>query len=630
MEEKEFVALVDQLEDFAHRSPSAYKLRVALLAALGYVFLIGTVVVVLLLVLAVIYFGRLNFIVIKFLLIPLGLAAIVLRSLWVEFPEPEGHELQYEDAPRLFDLAKDIREASQGPTLHKILLTDDFNAGIVQRPRLGMFGWHENYLLVGLPLLRGMSPDEIRAVLAHEFGHLSGRHGAFSAWVYRVRQTWDQLLLKMREEQRFGSGIFESFFKWYAPYFAAYSYVLARTKEYEADQAAVRLSGKETTAAMLIKLELRTRSLGEEFWPEFFKRASTEAEPPKETFNEMLNALRAPLPRDKAQAWFTQALTQKHDYSDTHPALGNRLEAIGYAEVRTSQDLQPFLRSDDEFGDDYFLQSVPAEFIASKNRLWREGVAESWRERFKFVVEADKSLAALEEKAKSEELNAEDRWERARLLRGTKGPEAALPLLREILAAEPEHPGANYNFGEALLEQGDDAGIRHIELTMEKEVHVIPAGCELIYNFLIKHKRAEEAERYRRCIKDYYREMELAQAERTTVSVNDGFKYHEVAPEVVRELGAQLKTYPDLAAAYLVQKVVQHFPQEPSYVLGVIRKRAWYSSSNNAQDVRLVGQLADQVTFPGFTFVIALDEGYKPLRKVFEQIQGAEVYRAIN
>jgi hypothetical protein len=160
MEEKEFVALVDQLEDFAHRSPSTYKLRVALLAALGYVFLIGTVVVVLLLVLTVIYFGRVNFIVIKFLLIPLGLAAIVLRSLWVEFPEPEGHELHYEDAPRLFDLAKSIREATQGPTLHKILLTDDFNAGIVQRPRLGMFGWHENYLLVGLPLLRGMSPDE--------------------------------------------------------------------------------------------------------------------------------------------------------------------------------------------------------------------------------------------------------------------------------------------------------------------------------------------------------------------------------------------------------------------------------------------------------------------------------------
>lgn len=44
MEEKEFVALVDELEDFAHRNPGEYKLRVALLAALGYVFLIGSVI----------------------------------------------------------------------------------------------------------------------------------------------------------------------------------------------------------------------------------------------------------------------------------------------------------------------------------------------------------------------------------------------------------------------------------------------------------------------------------------------------------------------------------------------------------------------------------------------------------
>jgi len=189
MEEKEFVALVDQLEGYARENPGAYKLRVAMLAALGYVFLIGTVLVVLLLVLTVIFFGGVNWLIIKILLIPLGVAAIVLRSLWVEFPEPEGLELHYEDAPRLFDLAKSTREATQGPRLHKILLTDEFNAGIVQRPLLGVFGWQENYLLVGLPLLRGLSPNEVRAVIAHEFGHLSGKHSAFSGWIYRVRQT---------------------------------------------------------------------------------------------------------------------------------------------------------------------------------------------------------------------------------------------------------------------------------------------------------------------------------------------------------------------------------------------------------------------------------------------------------
>ena len=39
-------------------------------------------------------------------------------------------------------------------------------------------------------------------------------------------------------------------------------------------------------------------------------------------------------------------------------------------------------------------------------------------------------------------------------------------------------------------------------------------------------------------------------------------------------------------------------------------------------------QLADQLTFPGFTYVIALEEGYKPLRKVFERVERSEIYRA--
>lgn len=628
MEEKEFVALVDELEGYAHRNPGEYKLRVALLAALGYVFLIGSVVIVLLLVGVVVYFGRFNWLVIKLLLIPLGLALIVVRSLWVKFPVPEGHELRYDDAPRLFDLAKSTREATNGPTLHKILLTDEFNAAIVQHPRLGVFGWHENYLLVGLPLLRGLSADEVRAVISHEFGHLSGRHGVFSAWIYRVRQTWDQVLGRMREEKHFGSGIYERFFNWYAPYFAAYSFALARAKEYEADRTSVQLCGKETAARALVKANVRSKALSEEFWPAFFDRASTEAEPPKQTFDEMLAALRQPIAPDKANMWLSQVLSEKRSYDDAHPAPVDRLKAFGYPGIRTPEDLEPFLTTNDHYGDEYFLQSVPSEFLASKNQAWREGVLETWRERYKFVVEADKTLAALEEKEKTEELSLEDRWERARLLRGMKGPVAALPLLQEIVAVEPEHPDANYNLGEALLEQGDEAGIRHIELAMEKEVHAIPAGCELIYDFLTSRKREEEAERYRRCIIDYYKEVEMAQAERNEVSINDSFKYHEVAPEMLHDLREQLKTFPNLATAHLVQKVLHHFPQEPSYVLGITSKRAWYRSQSNARDGKLVNELAEHLNFPGFVLIIPFEQNYKPLRKMFERVQGSEIYRA--
>ncbi|HEX3187128.1 MAG TPA: hypothetical protein VHQ94_20180 [Pyrinomonadaceae bacterium] len=123
----------------------------------------------------------------------------------------------------------------------------------------------------------------------------------------------------------------------------------------------------------------------------------------------MLTALRQPLSLIKAQTWFSQSLTKKHNYDDTHPALADRLEAMGYADIRTTEYLEPFLKADEQVGDDYFIQSVPSDFLAGKNRLWREDVVQFWRERHKFALEARKSLAALEEKAKTEELSLDER-----------------------------------------------------------------------------------------------------------------------------------------------------------------------------------------------------------------------------
>jgi hypothetical protein len=38
-------------------------------------------------------------------------------------------------------------------SIHEVLVTPEFNASIAQVPRLGVFGWHRNYLRIGLPLM---------------------------------------------------------------------------------------------------------------------------------------------------------------------------------------------------------------------------------------------------------------------------------------------------------------------------------------------------------------------------------------------------------------------------------------------------------------------------------------------
>jgi hypothetical protein len=70
-----------------------------------------------------------------------------------------------------------------------VIIVDDLNAAVQQRPKWGLFGPSTHSLLRGAPLLPMMSADEVRAVIAHEFGHLSYAHGRMGASVYRLDHT---------------------------------------------------------------------------------------------------------------------------------------------------------------------------------------------------------------------------------------------------------------------------------------------------------------------------------------------------------------------------------------------------------------------------------------------------------
>lgn len=633
MQEKEFVALVNRLELYERDHPASYRLRVGLLAALGYLVLFGVLGLALLFIAGVIYGGRLNLLIVELLIVVVVVAFVILRALWVVVPEPEGHELKYDDAPRLFELVDEVRQATGGPAVYKVLLTNECNASIEQHPRLGMLGWHQNYLHVGLPLLHALSPNDIRAIIAHEFGHLSGSHGKFASWIYRVRQTWIQMVETALKDRRSGLGIFVRFSNWYAPYFEAYSFVLARAQEYEADRCAVTVSGKENTACALINMKLKGKLLAEDFWPAFYARADTEPEPPRESFTEMLKSLRDPIAPEKAQVWFSETLTVRHRYDDTHPALADRLASIGYDEVRNGADLKSFVVADEFIAnaqpraDEYLLARLPAEFIEQQNNLWIEEIAERWSERHKFVTEAQQVLAGFEEKAQAADLTAEERWERAHYAAGKDGIVAAMTLMLEVLALQPDHAAANYMLGEALLDQCDEAGIKYIEAAMEKDVHSIPAGCETIIAFLTKHERIEEAEKYRDCISGYYDELAWARRERETITKSDAFESHGLTSEALEALREQLANVPLLESAHLVKKLCKHFPQDTSYVMGVISKRFLGIQIDN-RDAKLVTQLATTISYPGYTYIIPLEHTYKPLRKIFKRIEGAEIYRA--
>jgi Zn-dependent protease with chaperone function len=241
--QKQFDTLVGTLENFSKAHPRSYRLRVALFAILGYAYiflvLAGLLTLIGLIVSFIVFSHRVNSAIIKLAILLLIPAWVIVRSLWVTVPEPEGLKLNRHQVPKLFALVDELTTKLQAPRFHNILLNQEFNAAVVQVPRLGIFGWQENYLLLGLPLMQSLSLEQLKAVMAHELGHLSGNHSRFAAWIYRIRKTWMQIYEQLHQSDQSGAFVlFNRFLDWYWPSFNAYSFTLARMNEYEADRCA--------------------------------------------------------------------------------------------------------------------------------------------------------------------------------------------------------------------------------------------------------------------------------------------------------------------------------------------------------------------------------------------------------
>lgn len=657
MTHEQFAALVRRLEEYARREPGGYRLRVGLLAALGYVYLFVVLALVValigLLVLLMVSTSHGSYLIGKAGWVLVTLAAIIVRALWVRFPPPEGLELTRAEAPQLFQLVDELTASLQAPRFHHVLLTTDFNAAVVRVPRLGIFGWQRNHLALGLPLMQALSPDQLRAVLAHELGHLSGNHGRFGGWIYRVRKTWAQLIERLEQERHPGTAVFEWFLNWYVPFFNAYSFVLARADEYVADRCSAELAGAQNAAEPLIHVQIKGKFLESSFWPGVLKQADQQAEPPAAVFGPMSHALRSGLPAGEAARWLDQALTEKTDVDDTHPSLTDRLSALGYlpvagggrhpslsdrllalgyrpaparADDRTEQptDLPPPVG---ETAARHFLADAAESVTARLEREWREHVAPGWRQRYEYARQAQQGLHELEAKARSGTLTEEEAFNRARWTAEFRGNEAAVPLFQEFLDSHPDHAPAHFALGQILLKQNETAGITHIERAMEADLEAVLPGCQVVYAYLNQQGRAEEAERYRKRAEQHYELLVRAQQERATVSAGDRFEPHPLSAEAVEELRRQLSRYPQVGAALLVRKAVSCFPEKPLYVLGIVPHRPWYKPHSETSDHQLAQRLAAELQAPGQTRIIVFNRHTAGLKKLLRKAPGAEIYR---
>lgn len=630
MDAERFKQLVSRLDVESAAAPASYRLKVAGLALLGFGILIllfasvGLGLVVLVgLALATLFSGGAALL----LLLKLGKLLIFLalpmwylvksgvKALFIRLPAPQGREITRAEAPALFNALDRMRSQMRGPRFHQVLVVDEVNAAVSQRPAFGLVGWPRNYLLLGLPLLEGLSPNEALAVVAHEYGHLAGSHGHFSAFIYRLRHTWGTVQAYADHMQGWLGRLVAPLIRWYAPYFNAYTFVLARADEYQADAASARLVGAEHAAHALKRVNM-VMPRHQRFMEQTFDRIALQATPPADLLLRWADEATAPLIDADAQRWLGQALDREGHYTDSHPTLRARLSAL----PGSGQPEEPPPALVGPSAAQAWLGTLADTLRAEFQARWAERVAAPWAERHEQAQQQRQRLAQLRAEP---HLGVDETLELLKLQMSLE-PEADLrEPLATFNAEHADHPLGLFLEGRVRLEHGEREGLALLDRACALDAEATKPACEAAWRFLLQQREVAEAEVYAerwraRDTLETLRSQQLADVEPDDRLAAHGLSDEQMA---AARQGLAGPARAHVAEAYLARRVISADPSALQWVLGV--RLNWWGRRRGKQR-EVIDRLA-RMEWPVPLVIVALEGRYARWRKQLRLLAGARV-----
>ncbi|QLG88466.1 M48 family metalloprotease [Chitinibacter bivalviorum] len=496
MDDPAYEHLLLGLQAQAERRPILFRAKVILISAAAYLLLFASLILLgLLLFWAFSTWQQRHSVML--LLALLGMAASIIPVQWIvikmfltRLPKPEGIEIHAKDAPKLFHVLSQLRRQLKGPAIDHVLITDDFNAAIYQRAKAGLFFGHRNYLMLGLPYLIGMAPKEMYATLAHEYGHIAGSHGKLGAWIYRQRRTFGALHehTEANREDDTINRLFAHLLAQFAYYFNAYTFVLSREEEYQADAVATRLAGSLHNSHSLIRGDLLARWLREDFWPKLYSQAKTREKPAFMPYTAMPMAIKAARDEWSTLPRLRSAWAQNSDLLDTHPCLRDRVLAAGERCELPAQIKQS--------AADYFLGSQAAVLSKKMDEQWWQKEQKEWQQYYRQRSRALEKIAQFGQQALGS-LAVGEAQEYAVLLHDYESAAAAKEVLEHLLQRSGEkYPKPMFLYGRILLDEGNRRGLDYLADAVRLAPAMFDEAGQLAYRWLYHNENESAAEEW--------------------------------------------------------------------------------------------------------------------------------------
>ncbi len=297
--------------------------------------------------------------------IPAGLLAIGLFSTKPAKFVPPSKKLERSEAPELFNAVAKLAERANTAPPTDIYLTPLPNLAVVEEG-----GWWRGrrVLVLGAPLLRLLSVEEMRAGIAHELGHFVGGDTRLSRLVARVRSQFESVARAVEREPfrdgtqhyaiewgfLFARGLGHAVVEAYAKLFLSLTRPMDQRQELAADALAASLVGTSAMARALDKivvsapLYLRYLQVDAGF-------AISQGAMPTDLWAGFERMRERILNSELGKTFVNGVRNEQADKYDTHPALAVRLRAIGASDDESSEPLGE--RADSLFSSKDFVDS---------------------------------------------------------------------------------------------------------------------------------------------------------------------------------------------------------------------------------------------------------------------------------
>lgn len=259
---------------------------------------------------------------VKLLLLCLIGAGAILWSILPRFDrfQAPGPRLLPDKHPRLFKELQQIAQATGQTMPAEVYLESDVNAWVSQRGGvMGMGG--RRVMGLGLALMRVLNVSELRAVLAHEFGHYHGGDTRLGPWIYKTRSAIGRTIMTL------GDSILQKPFSLYGSMFLRVTHAVSRRQEFTADRLAATVVGSAPLASGLRKVHGAGMAFNPFWQNEVAPVLSAGYLPPiADGFVRFLGAEK--IARAVDGALDEEMKSQNVDPYDTHPPLPQRLAAL--------------------------------------------------------------------------------------------------------------------------------------------------------------------------------------------------------------------------------------------------------------------------------------------------------------